>query len=146
MTEWPSHTTTRHVKAPAQAAFGYLSDPLALGRWSLGCFDTMAAGEPGLYTGTSLVDGGQAWFRIDADRKRLLIDYRVGTPEKLVRRIAARIMPGEELGLPESTCLVSLIAWRTADMSDEKWQRLQALHEAEIILIAGQIERAAAGA
>jgi hypothetical protein len=132
--------TTRHVRATADAAFRYLCDPIALGRWSLGCFDTQPAEEPGLYTGRSLIDGGQAWFRIDADPARLVIDYLVGKPERLVRRISARIVPGADLGFPAETCLVSLAAWRPADMSDESWRRLQALHEAEIILIAGQIE------
>jgi hypothetical protein len=31
-------------------------------------------------------------------------------------------------------------------MSDEGWRRVQALHEAEIILIAGQIEQSGPGA
>jgi hypothetical protein len=132
---------TRQVGAPAEAAFRYLCDPIALGRWSLGCFDTQPAEEPGLYTGRSLIDGGQAWFRIESDSARLLIDYLVGAPDRLVRRISVRIVPGAELDLPAETCLVSLIAWRAAGMSDERWRRVQALHEAEIILIAGQIER-----
>ncbi|MGH6922159.1 MAG: hypothetical protein ACRED5_00165 [Propylenella sp.] len=135
------HMTTWHVRATADAAFRYLCDPIALGHWSLGCFDTQPAEEPGLYTGRSLIDGSQAWFRIDADPARLLIDYLVGAPDRLVRRISARIVPGAELSLPAETCLVSLIAWRPAGISDENWRRVQALHEAEIILIAGQIER-----
>jgi hypothetical protein len=146
MAKSPGHMTTRHVHAPAEVAFRYLCDPIALGRWSLGCFETAADGSaktPGLYTGRSLVDGGHAWFRIDADPARLLIDYLVGTPERLVRRISARVVPGAELDLPEATCLVSLTAWRSAAASDESWERTKALHEAEIILIAGQIERSA---
>jgi hypothetical protein len=141
MAKSPSHMTTRHVRAPAELAFRYLCDPLALGRWSLGCFETKEdPAVPGLFTGRSLLDGGQAWFRIDADATRFLIDYLVGTPDQLVRRISARIVPGEELQLPEGGCLVSLIAWRAASASDDDWQRTQSLHEAEIILIAGQIE------
>ena len=144
MTDSPGHMTTRHVRAPAGAAFLYLSDPLTLGRWSLGCFDTEPAGEAGLYAGRSLIDGGQTWFRIDADASRLVIDYLVGTPDTLVRRISARVIPGAELDLPQATCLVSLCAWRSAGMSDDRWRRLCTLHEAEIILIGEQIERAGA--
>lgn len=144
MTDWPSHLTTRHVRAPAEAAFGYLSDPIALGRWSIGCFDTSAAEEAGVYTGHSLIDGARAWFRIDADPVRLVIDYLVGKPDHFLRRISARVLPGEALGLAEATCIVSLTAWRPAGMGDDGWQRLKALHEAEIILIAGQIEGAVA--
>ncbi len=134
-----SHMTTRHVRATAEVAFRYLCDPIALGRWSLGCFDA-AEEESGLYTGRSLIDGGRVWFRIDADRARLMIDYLVGTPDKLVRRISIRVVPGAELDLPATTCLVSLTAWRAAGTSNDDWGRTKALHEAEIILIAGQIE------
>jgi hypothetical protein len=145
MTDQPGHMTTRHVRAPAEVAFRYLCDPIALGRWSLGCFETVpeSGGASGLYTGRSLIDGGQGWFRIDPDPDRLLVDYLVGRPERLVRRISARVVPGAELDLPASTCLVSLIAWRSAATSDEGWERTKALHEAEIFLIAGQIERLA---
>jgi hypothetical protein len=142
MARSPGHMTTRHVQAPSEVAFRYLCDPIALGRWSLGCFDT-AEEVSGLFTGRSLIDGGRVWFRIDADPSRLLIDYLVGTPDRLVRRISIRIVPGTELDLPAATCLVSLIAWRSGSASDDSWQRTQALHEAEIILIGGQIERIA---
>jgi hypothetical protein len=130
---------TRRVDAPAEAAFAYLADPLALGRWSLGCFATSAADGTDLYEGRSLIDGRRVWFRIDADARRLTVDYLVGTPDRLARRISARVKPGEEVGMPEGTCLVSLCAWRTAGMDDERWRDVCALHETEIILIAGQI-------
>ena len=144
MTASPGHIATRQVQAPADVAFRYLSDPLALGRWSLGCFDTRPAEEPGLYAGRSLIDGSDAFFRIDADPERLVVDYLVGTPDSLVRRISARVVPGPTIDLPEAFCLVSLMAWRTAGMDDEHWARLCALHEAEIVLIKGQIEHGAA--
>ena len=134
----PGHMATRRVEAPAEAAFAYLADPLKLGRWSLGCFAT-EADENGLFVGRSLIDGRKAWFRIDADATRLSIDYLVGAPEKLVRRISARVMPGAQLDLPPGSCLVSLFAWRMDGMSDERWRDICALHQAELILIAGQI-------
>lgn len=144
MSDAPGHMTTRQVEAPAEVAFRYLSDALALGRWSLGCFDTGPAEEPGLYTGRSLINGGEAWFRIDADPERLVVDYLVGTPDRLARRISARVVPGPVLDLPETFCLVSLMAWRMVEMDDDRWRDLCALHEAEIVLIKGQIEQAAA--
>lgn len=144
MSDASSHMTTQQVQAPAEVAFRYLSDGLALGRWSLGCFNTGPAEEPGLYAGRSLIDGGQTWFRIDPDAERLVIDYLVGTPERLARRASVRVVPGAELDLSEEACLVSLMAWRTAGMDDDRWRRLCALHEAEIILIKGQIEQSVA--
>ena len=62
-----SHCVTLRVDVPADTAFRFLTDPLQLGRWSLGCFDTTAAVAPGLFTGVSLYDGSRGWFRIEAD-------------------------------------------------------------------------------
>jgi hypothetical protein len=138
MTTTLAHMTTQLVAAPVEAAFAYLRDPLKLGRWSLGCFDTAATETPGLYTGRSLFDGGVGWYRIDAAGS--VIDYLVGTPQHLVRRISVRIMPGAEFGYAAGTCLVTLIAWRPADMDAARWARLCAAHEVEILLIKSQIE------
>lgn len=135
-----AHAVTQKMDAPALRAFGFLRDPLALGRWSLGCFATFPAGRNGLHAGRSLFDGSQAWFRIEADQERLMIDYLVGLPDALSRRISARVVPGPELGYDAEICLVTLTAWRAADMDDERWLRLCAAHEAEIFLIKSQIE------
>lgn len=135
-----AHMTTLRVDAPAERVFDFLSDPIRLGRWSLGCFQTEAAEQPGVFTGLSLFDGGRGWYSIEADRPRLAIDYLVGAPDRLVRRIAARIMDGPPLDHPAGSCLVSLMAWRPANMGEERWRRLCASHEAEIWLIKAQIE------
>ena len=138
-----SHAATLRVDVEATVAFDFLADPLRLGRWSLGCFDTRAAGSTGLYTGASLYDGAPAWFRIDADRARYLIDYHVGDAASQAPRISARVISGPVCGLPETTCYVTLTAWRTASMDDDRWARLCTAHNAEIWLIKTQIETAA---
>jgi len=135
-----SHMATARVRSPFETVYGYLADPLKLGLWSLGCFDTRATEAEGVFVGTSLYDGSQAWIKIAADKSRGLIDFHVGTPDHLVPRISARIVPGAHLELPLHHCVVSLIAWRSAGMSDERWERLCAAHEAEIGLIKAQIE------
>jgi hypothetical protein len=135
-----AHMATQLVAVPPAAAFAYLQHPIRLGRWSLGCFDTAATDTPGLYTGRSLFDGSAGWYRIDADPAASVIDYLVGTPEHLVRRISVRVMPAAELGYADGTCLVTLIAWRPADMDEPRWARLCAAHEVEILLIKSQIE------
>ena len=134
-----SHSTTCQAAVPAETAFAFLADPTALSRWSLGCMDLVELGD-GVYTGRSLFDGGQGWLSIDADRRRLLVDYHVGTLEKREPRISARVVPGPVCGLADSTCYVTLTAWRAATMSDERWMRLCASHEAEIWLIKSQME------
>lgn len=134
-----SHVATCCVGVSAALAYDFLVDPAALSRWSLGCMDLVDVGH-GVYTGRSLFDGGQGWLSIDGDRSRLLIDYHVGTLEKREPRISARVIPGSVCGLDESVCYVTLLAWRSPSMGDERWQRLCASHEAEIWLIKSQIE------
>ena len=134
------HTCAALVNAPAKAAFDFLADPQALGRWSLGALRVTETARKGIYTGYSMFDGSQAWLAIDARPELLLIDYRVGTMDDLVPRIFARVVPGKVVGLAENQCYVSLTAWRTASMNPERWYRLRASHEAEILLIDSQIE------
>ncbi len=134
-----SHSATCEVAVPADAAFAFLADPAALSRWSLGCMDLAEVGD-GVYTGHSLFDGAQGWLSIDAEPRRLLVDYHVGTLEKREPRISARIIPGPVCGLGETSCYVTLTAWRGAAMSDERWMRLCASHDAEIWLIKSQME------
>jgi hypothetical protein len=138
-----AHTTTLRIAAEARVAFDFLADPLQLGRWSLGCFDTKEAGAPGLYTGVSLYDGSRTWFRIDADQGHFIVDYHVGDAASQVPRISARAIPGPVCGLPTTACYVTLTAWRTTGMDEDRWARLRSAHEAEIWLIKAQIEAAA---
>lgn len=134
------HTCAALVNAPAKAAFDFLADPSALGRWSLGALNVRETERKGIYTGFSMFDGSQAWLAIDPNPQLLLIDYRVGTPDNLIPRIFARVAPGPVVGLTQDQCYVSLTAWRTASMDNERWHRLRASHEAEILLIDSQIE------
>jgi hypothetical protein len=134
------HTCAAQVNAPARAAFDFLADPEALGRWSLGALRVTETERKGIYTGFSMFDGSQAWLAIEPRPELLLIDYRVGTMDNLIPRIFARVVPGKVVGLSENQCYVSLTAWRTASMNAERWYRLRASHEAEILLIDSQIE------
>jgi len=134
-----SHSATCRVGERAVTAFAFLSDPMALSRWSLGCMDLVDVGD-GVFMGRSLFDGGQGWLSIDADSRLLLVDYHVGDRERREPRISARVIPGPVCGLGDSVCTVTLTAWRSASMNDERWSRLCASHEAEIWLIKSQIE------
>ena len=60
-----------------------------------------------------------------------------------MHRISARVIPGSALGYGENRSLVTLLAWRPAEMSDDRWSRLVASHEAEILLLRARIEEAA---
>jgi hypothetical protein len=137
------HCATALVNVAAQRAFDFLADPLALGTWSLGCMRTQAPNPAGPYTGFSLYDDSQVWFDIEAHRELLLIDYRIGEVGNLKPRISARIVAAETCDLRETQCYISLIAWRPAQMTHERWNRLCAAHEAEIWVIKARLEGAA---
>ena len=136
-----AHSCTALVAVDAVTAFEFLADPQALGGWALGCWAT-TTGEQGRFRGHSLFSGAETWGRIDADPVRLVIDYHVGAaPDELSPRISARVVPGPVTGRPGHVCLVTLTAWRGVGMDDARWQQLVAAHEAEILLIKGQLER-----
>ncbi|MBI2157943.1 MAG: hypothetical protein HYU26_13725 [Candidatus Rokubacteria bacterium] len=130
-----SHRVTAECAVPAARAFGFLVDGAMLGRWALGCWQTEARGE-GLFVGRSLFDGGEVWVRPVGDERLLTVDYHVGaSPDALLPRIMARVVPGPVAGRRADTCLVSLLAWRGREMDDTRWHRLVACHEVEILLI-----------
>lgn len=134
------HATARLCKATPAAALAHLSTQAGMSRWILGLWNCRQA-EPGLFEGTSLFDGATGWVRVSVDIARHQVDYHVGaTPAVLVPRIRAVVTAGERLGHPPGTCLVTLEAWRTGDMADERWARLVHTHETEIELIRAQLE------
>ena len=134
------HTASIAVAVTPKAAFAFMSDGVKQGEWSFGSWQRRRVGD-GLYTGTSLFTGQQSYVSIKGDSDKLLIDYAVGAdPDNLSPRIMARIIPGDVLGLAPGHCLISLIVWRTADMSDERWHLLAVSHETEMYLIRHLLE------
>ena len=135
------HAATALVEAPAKQAFAFMADGIKLGKWALGCLDTEEV-ERGLFSGRSQFNGGVGYVRIVADQTLLNIDYHVGaTPKALNHQNTARIVPGASLGRPANCCMVTLIAWRTAAMSDEDWRLICATHESEIYVVKAMIEQ-----
>jgi hypothetical protein len=135
------YVVTAEVAAPARAAFDYLADGSKVGQWALGAFEAKRVGGSDLFQGGSLLDGSAIAFRVDADPRRLLIDYHVGSQEKdLVMRISTRVIPGEMLGRGTDTCIVSMSAWRPMSFDARRWSRLKAFHDAEIHILREKIE------
>jgi hypothetical protein len=137
------HSVSTLCSAPPDHVLAYLSDPARLGEWSLGCWDTQAV--DGTARGTSLFDGAEAFVRVIPLPAQRIVDYEVGgDPERLVRRISARVVPGDEAGGAPGTSLVVLTAWRERSMDDARWHRLVVAHEAEILILRHRLERSAA--
>ena len=139
MTAPLSHCVSAECAVPARRAYDFLSDGLEVGRWALGSFDAEQVGR-NLFRGRSLFDGARVLYRPVGDPARLIVDYHVGRSARaLVPRVMARVMPGERTGRSRRSCVVTLVAWRDASMSDTRWERLVACHEAEIRLIQAQV-------
>jgi hypothetical protein len=139
-----SHCATAACEKTAEAAFAVLADSAALGSWALGCWQAEPVPDgQSLVRGISLFDASTTFVRADADPTRLTVDFAVGAdPDELHPRISGRVVPGAALGLGDDRCLVTLLAWRPADMSDERWRRLTASHEVEVLLLQARIEAA----
>lgn len=134
------HIASIIVNKTAADVFAFMADAEKLDRWSFGTWTTEIATD-GLVTGTSIFDGGKILVRIDADAERLSIDYKLGLdPEKLVPRINVRVVPGTNLGLAAAQCVLTFTAWRAAAMDDDRWRRLTASHEFEVVLIKNLLE------
>jgi hypothetical protein len=140
MSPGQSHIASIEVKRGAAQVFAFMADPAKLDRWSFGTWESEIAAD-GLVTGTSIFDGAKIFVRIDADKERLSIDYRLGAdPAKLMPRIIVRVVPGVNLGLDPGHCVLTFIAWRAAAMDDDRWRRLTASHDFEAVLIKNLIE------
>lgn len=135
-----AHSVTGLLDVPAAAAFAFMADPIALGQWSLGCMNTEPTGLRTIHSGHSLFDGAQGFFEIVTDPDRMIVDYCLGSPDRLVPRVSARIVAGDICGLGAGQCYVTLTAWRAGDMDDTRWHRLCVTHEAEILLVKSQCE------
>lgn len=136
------HSSSVLVKRPAEQAFELMSDGLLQGRWAWGSYDRREA-EPGLFVGQSVFTGKDTYVRLHADRARLQVDYDVGpSPQAMQFRNMSRVMPGPLLKLEEGQCVVTLLSWRLATQTDADWVQFGTIHEAEMFLIKGLLERA----
>jgi hypothetical protein len=53
----------------------------------------------------------------------------------------SRVIPGDLLGLGPEKAVVTLMSWRIASQSDAEWEQFGCIHEAEMFLIRGLLER-----
>ena len=119
-----------------------MSDGLKQGRWAWGSFDRTEV-EPGLFVGTSIFTGKKTYVRLNVDRARLLVDYEVGASKDALQfRNMSRVIPGDLLKIGADKCVVTLLTWRLATQSDADWTQFSCIHEAEMFLIKGLLERA----
>ena len=134
------HTCSCAVDVPARQAFDYMSDGIRQGEWTFGSWDRRQVGEQ-LFVGRSMFDDKETFIRIDADAARLVVYYRIGdAPDRLQLRNMARIVTGPDLGWSDDRSLVTLLAWRSTFMSDDRWKQLCVSHETQMFIIKARIE------
>jgi hypothetical protein len=140
ITDIHCHSCTCEVIASEGEAFAYMSDGLKQGEWTFGSWDRRQIDES-LFVGTSMFDGKETFIRIDTDPERFMIYYYLGSdPKHLVARNLVRIVPAQVVQSDAETCLVTLLAWRSAFMDDLRWKQLCVSHEAQMFIIKARIE------
>ena len=133
-------TASVAIERNAEAVFKFMSDPNKMDLWSFGSWRISVDGD-GLVHGRSIFDGSTACVRIEPDAQNRLIDYCIGTtPENLEPRIFVRVPPGEVTGSSALNCILSMVAFRTETMSDDRWHRLVTAHAFEVQLIKSLLE------
>ena len=133
-----SHCVSVLCSAPVQQALDFLADGLELGRWALGCWETVPVGA-GVVRGRSLFDGQASYVRPVADREHLSVTYHVGgSPDALRARIEAVVEPVGGSG-SSPACRIALRAQRGPDMDEARWMRLVRCHEVEVLLIQSRL-------
>jgi len=136
------HTTTILASVSSERVIAFLRAPEEVGTWALGTWDTRPVnGHEGVYVGRSLLDGAeQSFFRVAESDSAGTIDYEVGSAAgALAKRVSIKVVPGADFGHGPDTCLITLIGWRSKDMTDDRWRRLCAFHEVEILMIEARL-------
>lgn len=136
------HSSSIMVERPAAVAFEIMSEGLKQGQWTWGSYQRREV-KPGLFVGQSVFSGKDTYVRLNVDRARLLVDYDVGPSEEAMQfRNMSRVIPGDVLKMGADKCVVTLLTWRLATQDDAAWAQISTVHEAEMFLIKGLLERA----
>lgn len=134
------HTATLPIAASAEGAFEFMTNTEMMGQWAFGSWG-LEPHKGDTYKGYSLYEDLEVFCRLSVNRDIFQIDYQVGDdPDNLLPRIVSKVIPGENIGMDADCCLLSMISWRSANTSDERWQLTCGSHEAEIFRIRHLIE------
>jgi hypothetical protein len=135
-----AHTASVVLAVDADTAFEFMASGMNQTYWALGSWARVDEGD-GVVSGTSLWDGSKRYIRVEADPKLRLVDYYTGaTRDALKHGVQARILPGEPLGHPAGSSVLTLTACRGAGHSDESWRRTYHAFQVEVHLIKGRLE------
>ena len=135
------YTATVLIKSPVDQVMKFMKDANKVGEWGFGSWKPIKQLGGGIYQGTSLYDGGKTVYKLNVYEKFHQIDYEVGyLGGELIPWIVARVTPGKVVGQDPESSLLSMMAWRNAEWSDEDWKLIGATHEAEVFRIRYLVE------
>lgn len=135
------HSSSIAIERPADVAFEIMSQGIKQGQWTWGSLNRSEVA-PGIFKGRSVFSGKEAYVRLSVDQARMTVDYDVGgSPDSMRFRNMSRVIPGPALDLPPDHCVVTLLTWRLGTQTDQQWQQTSCIHEAEMFLIKGLLER-----
>ncbi|MBT3701160.1 MAG: hypothetical protein HOE62_19230 [Alphaproteobacteria bacterium] len=135
-----AHITSAYVERSAAAAISFLTNPENLKLWALTKGEVQILG-PALVKGVATGDGSDVYVRIHNPKDSDAVYYHVGgNPDHLAPRIMVQVMAGPHIDTHDKCCVVSMLAWRSADWDDARWQALVDAHEIEIVQIKDLIE------
>ena len=118
--------------------FNFMIDIQQINLWSFGIqWDVEHPFENNIIKGISNTDQSISYLKITKNDKTKKINYWIGKDiENLIPRIYVRITPTRDIDVHK----LSMIAFKTDDMDDERWKNLKNLHQSEIKTIKEYIE------
>ena len=135
-----AHITSVQSSCNPEKAFHCLSDLNQIPEWN---FNLAGVGmvERHLAEGILKLNGESILIRVSMEEEMKIIHFHLGnSKDSLVPRIMIRVLPYPFSGKTGSGSLISMIAWRTEEMDDERWRALKAAHEYEILQIKAMLE------
>lgn len=128
------------IDKPATEVFTFLSDPYNLDLWSFGTWQ-IEVDATGLVKGNALHTGQINYVRIQAHADQQLIDFWLGSStDAMLPRIFARVIPGNSFAATAESSMLLLVALRTSEMTEQRWQSLKSAHAVEVGLIKSLVE------
>lgn len=135
-----AHTASVVLAVNADTAFEFMASGMNQTYWALGSWARVDEGD-GVVSGTSLWDGSKLYIRIEAEPRLRLVDYHTGPArDKLKHGVQARILPGEPLGHPAGSSVLTITVWHNPGHTEESWRRTYHAFQAEVHLIKGRLE------
>ena len=135
-----AHITSVQSSCNPEKAFHCLSDLNQIPEWNFNLAEVRMI-ESYLAEGILKLSGESILIRVSLEEEMKIIHFHLGnSKDSLVPRIMIRVLPYPFSGKPGSGSLISMIAWRTEEMDDERWRALKAAHEYEILQIKAMLE------